>query len=367
MKKLPIKTILVPVDFSKMSDPAIEAATSLAQRFGAVVHLVHIDACYPPGFCVMTAPVPAAPMSWPANVTQELRSAEWRELDELATRFEISSKNCHLREGLPVFDEICRLAGEIRADLIVMPTHGWTGLKHAFLGSTAERVVQHAPCPVLIARGKQRKIEKILVPVDFSDCSLGALKAAIAFAEQVAAKIVVTHAVYLDLAYTADGFVMYDLQELVDSAKAAAEAEMKSFVRNAKFGAIKFETRIEVGSPVTEICYVAHDENVDLIITPTHGRTGLKHLLTGSVAERIVRHAPCSVLVIPSHPAVRRQRIGKIAGTISKGKQVPPSRIPAPAEAFSKRSRRVVKHPFPERRKTNKFRESHEFVRHGLS
>ncbi len=184
----------------------------------------------------MSAPLPTVTTSWPANVTAELRAAEWRDMDNLASRFGIPSTRCYVREGVPVFDEICRVAGEIRADLIVMPTHGWSGLKHTFLGSTAERVVQHAHCPVLITRGKLRTIDKILVPVDFSECSLGALKTAIGFAERVAAKIFVLHAVHLDLAYTADGYAMYDLQPLVDNAKRAAADEMQSFVRRAKFG-----------------------------------------------------------------------------------------------------------------------------------
>jgi nucleotide-binding universal stress UspA family protein len=367
MKKLQIKTILVPIDFSKMSASTIEAANNLAQRLGANVHLTHIEAAYPGGFRVMPAPFPTAPGSWPGDITAEFRAAEWRELDRLAARFGIPSNHCHLREGLPVFDEICRVAGEIRADLIVMPTHGWSGLKHTFLGSTAERVVQHAPCPVLISRGKLRTIDKILVPVDFSDCSLDALKAAIALAERVAAKIIVTHAVYLDLAYTADGYAMYDLQETIDRATRAAEAEMKSFIRKAKFGTVKSGTRVTAGSPVTEICEVAKDERVDLIVTPTHGLTGLKHLLTGSVAERVVRHAPCSVLVVPSHPAERRRLMGKVAKRGGRKQGAVPRQKAARPEAFTRRSRRVLQHAFPERRKTNKFRESHQFVRRGVS
>ena len=60
-----------------------------------------------------------------------------------------------VRDGAP-FDEICKAAKEIESDLIVIATHGYTGLKHVFLGSTAERVVRHAPCPVLIVRERER-------------------------------------------------------------------------------------------------------------------------------------------------------------------------------------------------------------------
>jgi len=219
--------------------------------------------------------------------------------------------------GAPVFDEICAIARAIPADLIVMPTHGRTGLKHVFLGSIAERVVQHSPCPVFIVRKSKRlrktattlSINTILVPVDFSDCSLEALKYAIAFANRVAARLIVFRGLDLGYADTTDGFAMYDLSALQDAAREAAEGQMREFLRAAKFGGVKFETAITVGPPVWEICTFAERRHVDVIITATHGRTGFKHALIGSTAEKVVRHAPCSVLVVPSHPQDRAKHL----------------------------------------------------------
>ena len=220
--------------------------------------------------------------------------------------------------------------------------------------------MQHAPCPVLVTRGKLARIDRILVPVDFSNCSLGALNQAIAFAAPAGAKIIVAHAVHLDLAFTADGYAMYDLTTVVEEAKRTAEEEMQSFVRRAKFGPIPFQTRVEVGPPAIEISRLAEETKAQLIITSTHGRTGLKHLLIGSVAEQIVRYASVPVLVIPSHPAGRWQRLGRVMR--ERGSKVSPSapeRVARTAETFTRRSRRTGEHAFPERRKTNKFRESH--------
>src|ERR1051325_3832190 len=73
----------------------------------------------------------------------------------------------------------------------------------------------------------------------------------------------------------------------------------------------KFETAFIEGSPVIDICAFAKDHNVDLIITSTHGLTGFTHVLIGSIAERVVRHAPCSVLVVPSHPQTRIANLGE--------------------------------------------------------
>ena len=87
---------------------------------------------------------------------------------------------------------------------------------------------------------------------------------------------------------------------------------MRELVRSVNFGAVKFETAFTDGSPVIDICAFAKNHDVDLIITSTHGFTGFTHVLIGSIAEQVVRDAPCSVLVVPSHPHVRAANLGKI-------------------------------------------------------
>ena len=136
---------------------------------------------------------------------------------------------------------------------------------------------------------------------------------------------------------------------------------MQKFVRLVKFRGVQFETLVRVAESVSEICNLAEQSDVDLIITATHGRTGFKHLLIGSVAERVVRHAPRSVLVVPSHPDVRVARLTGATPT-RKNLSGPSKRKPGSTRATSptaKGNRKVTAHPVPERRKTNKFRESH--------
>jgi nucleotide-binding universal stress UspA family protein len=159
MKKPSIRTILVPIDFSKMSIQAIETAKKLAQRFQATIHLAHVRQFdYPAGF---TAPVPPFMPFSMVTYDQDAEKKLSRQLRDLARRHHLSSdETCHIQTGAPAFDEICRLARDIRADLIVMPTHRYTGFKHVFLGSTAERVVQHSSCPVFISRQRERRFDK---------------------------------------------------------------------------------------------------------------------------------------------------------------------------------------------------------------
>jgi universal stress protein A len=369
MKTQSTLNILVPVDFSEMSIRVIEVAKRFAERFGATVHLAHVHQFYyPAGFTAPMPPViPYSVISYERGFEKKIA----RRLSALADQRSLSSIACHVLNGAPAYDEICNLAKEIPADLIVMPTHGRTGLKHLFLGSTAERIVQHSPCPVFVARQSKRQskngasiaINSIFVPIDFSGCSFEGLRYAIQFAREFAAKIIVLHVVDLGPAFISDNYGMYDLTKYQEMARGAAKEQMRKFVRLAKFGDLEFEAVVTTGSAVWEICELAENRNVDLIITSTHGRTGFKHVLIGSTAEHVVRHAPCSVLVVPSHPKVRAKRLtrrterGRKAGRRIAEKD--PQEYLTEREKLTRKYRKLAAHAFPERRKTNKFRESH--------
>ena len=324
MKTLSIQNIVVPIDFSKMSMQAIQIAKQLARRFGASIHLAHVrQHNYAADFMAPVPPmVPFSTMPYEQNGEQTVL----KELKKVASECGVSSASCDVLSGAPPFDEICRLAHTIAADLVVMPTHGRTGLKHVFLGSTAERIVQHSSCPVLVTRGNalqanngsRFRIKTIVVPVDFSSCSREGLRYAIAFANEFGAKIILLHATYLGYVYSSEGTAIYDIPSLQKAARKTAERKMRELIRSVNFGDVKFETAFTEGSPVIDICAFAKDHDVDLIITATHGFTGFTHVLIGSIAEQVVRHAPCSVLVVPSNPHVRAANLAKSAGTTTR-------------------------------------------------
>jgi nucleotide-binding universal stress UspA family protein len=331
MKTLSIKNIVVPIDFSKMSVQAIHVARRLARRFATSIHLTHVRQ-----------------FNYVADFTSyehdEARSL-LKELEGVASECGVSSASCHVLGGAPPFDEICRLAQTVPADLVVMPTHGRTGLKHVFLGSTAERIVQHSSCPVLVTRGNALQanngsrfgIKKILVPVDFSSCSREGLRYAIAFASEFGAKIILVHATYLGYVYSSEGTAIYDIPGLQKAARKTAERKMRELVRSMNFGPVKFETAFTDGSPVIDICAFAKNHDVDLILTSTHGFTGFTHVLIGSIAEQVVRHAPCSVLVVPSHPHVRAANLAK------SGCAKADTRVSKPQPQQSSRGKALVK------------------------
>jgi nucleotide-binding universal stress UspA family protein len=149
LKALPfeIRRILVPVDFSETSRKALQYAVPFAAAFDAEVVLLHVVQPY-------SIPVELGymPPEWQDNQQKFLQVAR-EELDKLRAR-EIGTRarsQAQVREGLP-WPEITAAAGELQADLIILATHGRTGLQHVLLGSVAERVVRHAHCPVLVVR-----------------------------------------------------------------------------------------------------------------------------------------------------------------------------------------------------------------------
>ena len=138
-----LKNILVPIDFSKISEKALEYAVPLAKQFDAKITLLH--AIEPAPYPVDLTYLPMSEGVWIGPVKKELDT-----LAKKAIEPEI------LKEVLvavgTAFEVITNVAHDCQADLIVITTHGYTGIKHVFMGSTAERVVRHAPCPVLVVR-----------------------------------------------------------------------------------------------------------------------------------------------------------------------------------------------------------------------
>jgi nucleotide-binding universal stress UspA family protein len=357
MRKSNFHNILVPIDFSKRSIQALSAATNLARHWNARVHLLHIfEMMHPVDFGAL-APLVIGELP---TVQEESERTQRERLRQLAARAGLSPKNCHISCHQPIWDGICQFARIKNVDLIVTSTHGFTGLKHVLLGSTAERVVQHSPCPVFVSRPAAQKIRQILVPVDFSGCSFEALKYAIEFAEKVTAEIIILHALDVGCTYSTDGYAIYGRPEIEEALRQEAESTMRDFIHAADFGSVHFRTAVRVGSPVDEICCLAKAEHVDLIVTATHGRTGFKHVLIGSIAEKLVRHADRPVLVVPSDRGIRSSRLTDRgpAHQIRCGLRNHRLYHKEPT-SMARRHREPLMHPFPERRKTNKFRESH--------
>ncbi|GIW56698.1 MAG: universal stress protein [Nitrospiraceae bacterium] len=144
------------------------------------------------------------------------------------------------------------------------------------------------------------QLKKVLVPVDFSKDSLRAAEYARNFAAPFAAQLLLLHVI--EPIYYASPADMYaaspNLALLIEEQRKAAEAQLERLAKKLSQGGTKVRTLIKSGSPAPVIADTAKRAKADMIIMATHGRTGLAHVLLGSVAERVVRLAPCPVLVV---------------------------------------------------------------------
>jgi len=195
--------------------------------------------------------------------------------------------------------------------LLVVSTHGRTGLKHLLLDSVAEQIVRHAPCPVLIVRKDGRDYapdsvvadilqpRRILVPIDFSPRSLASLEYAARFAQTFGGKITLLHCLH-----EFDGFVPSQFPRLdgvaYREAEAAAMQQADRRLQDHLPAQLAEAAIVRAGPPETEISAFAEQENFDLIICATRIAPSFHQEPPGHIVERIVRHAVCPVLVVGS-------------------------------------------------------------------
>lgn len=141
------------------------------------------------------------------------------------------------------------------------------------------------------------KLSKILVPVDFSEESKKALNYGLGFARQFGATLVLLHVVEVIVYPGEIGYGSFMPPMTEETLAANAKARLETMAKEITLPT-PVQTLVRLGSPFTEIVAAAKDEDLDLIVIATHGYTGLKHVLLGSTAERVVRHAPCPVLTV---------------------------------------------------------------------
>ena len=142
-----IKRVLVPVDFSDYSKNALTYAINFAKHFNAELHLINVvePVIYPPDFSMGQIAIPSVDLEMDKRAKEELENLSKKQIPSgITTKIVVKT-------GKP-FIEIIETAAEIDADLIIIATHGHSGVEHILFGSTAEKVVRKAPCPVLTLR-----------------------------------------------------------------------------------------------------------------------------------------------------------------------------------------------------------------------
>ncbi len=281
----PFPKILVCTDGSPDSEGAVTSALKLAKATGSTVVLLEVI-FYMAGYELQSPDTLAPPVvNLELMQVQETAAKERLETWKAEAAKEGVTLEPRVRAGSSAYEGILEEVGETQPDLIIMGRHGYTGLARLLMGSVTARVIGHSPCHVLVApQGVPLRFERLLIASDGSPFGEAAWTEALALAQAMGSALI-------GVAVATSDRDIATATEAVRNMEAAAAAQ-----------GIKLDTMIPMGRPEEGIVKAAEFKDASLIIVGSHGRTGLKRLLMGSVAERVIGHAKCPVLVVKKKP-----------------------------------------------------------------
>ena len=298
----PPRNVLFATDFSAISEAALPYATAICRRFGSTLHAVHVlsDA----NLLMMTGGVDYVSMG---SIYDSAHQEARERLEQMALRFGGIPHHNHVCHGL-IWNNLAEIIAENEVDLIVVGTHGRTGLGKLLLGSVAEDILRHAPCPVLTVGPKisghaklpafpatgrdlaplELDLQQILFATNFARSSATVALAAVSLAEAFHARLALMH-VFED--YTRLG----NRPDLVEESVRRLQELLPKDV------ALQYppETVLEFGSAAEQILKVASAREADLIVLGTRpaARAGSTHL-PWTTAHQVIAQAHCPVLTI---------------------------------------------------------------------
>ncbi len=300
-----LSTLVVPTDFSAHAEHALRYAASLGERFGATLHLVHALTLH--GY------------DGPKDESSFPDLGPWLEQADKVARARLDAGALHhggeaeatvfkkVVRGVDASHAILDYAQEVRAQLIVMATRGRGALSHLLLGSTTERVLRFTRCPVLVVEQGERdfvdpltlvvQMRKVVVADDLSDTALRALQWAVDFLGPYAPEVHLVHVVdevvpaFYAMAGIDSPFQLNpELRPRMQAhlGRRLEEAVPQSWARQAE---------VLEGKPHKALRAYAAEVEADLVVVGAETHIDLSERLAGGTTERIVRLAPCPVLV----------------------------------------------------------------------
>lgn len=298
-----MKKILYPTDFSRCANQAFWHALYLSRQYNAELHLFHAT--------VLHDDDPHNPASlFPdiQKIHKQLQDISIKKMDYILESYHADDINVKKIEqrGFATAPSILEYAKNNDIDLIILGTHGRRNLEHLILGSVAEEVVQFAHCPVLTIREQKHpkkieELENILIPIDFSKNAEQTLTYALEIATRYQTKLKCLHVVEQTVHPSFYIMGANSIFDLMPDIKSKSVEAMKKLIRNSQKHNINVEYYVEEGNPAHEVVKFAETNKIDLIVLSTHGLTGLEHFLIGSVAEKIIRRAPCPVFTVKTY------------------------------------------------------------------
>ena len=306
MAMIELTRILVPVDFSDHSQHAVAYAVGIARWYGAGITALHVFV-NGPAANVIPSLYPVAPAPVSLGSIRDALTTHMRGFVGAAAAHDVPIEVA-VEEAPNVTREILVQAEALKADLIVMGTHGRSVLERFMLGSTTERVLRRATtCPVMVVppRAPETPVSdpvqfhRILCPVDFSEGSLAALTYALSLAEEADAHLTLLHAI--ELSPGLDDMTMppdFNVQALREAAEADVRRRLDGLVPDSVREYCTVHTMVVEGRASRTILRVAAERDADLIVMGIHGRGVFDLMLFGSNTHHVLRAATCPVLTV---------------------------------------------------------------------
>lgn len=262
---------------------AFESASSIAKKFGGDLTLLHQ--------AFVSVYLPISNDEYFARIENSLKG-----LAESAEEFEgLNAKHELIRS-----DEIRPLNSILENyDLVVSATHGRSGFKNLFLGSYAEKLLRTSPCDVFITRNHEKtfSLNKILVAHDVKNIDSHTIKTATEWAKAFGAEITLLHVVDMWNGLYPPEFTGDDsLSMFIEKAKENAQSTLDEITSHSSFENLNYKSEVVEGNPSDVL--IDRSSDFDLVIIGKHDQSNFEHFLLGSVAEKVVRSAKCSALVV---------------------------------------------------------------------
>ena len=296
--KVEFKRILCATDLSDFSNTAVYYGVALARVFDAKVHLCHV-------IDLPVISVHGESFTYPPDYVESMQRSGFRQFEELMAPLSIDWEP-HMETGA-IAPTIARLAGTIGADLVIVATHGRSGLKRLFLGSVTEQLIRTVRCPFLIVTPPEKEIsrdtidrfrvKRILVGCDFSKDSARAVSFGFSLAQEFQSALHLLHVI--------EPFA-YEDALMPDPMSADVQIDLNAHLNRKLEGLVPEESRnwcdvttaCLAGKPFDELIKYGVLHAVDLMILGIRGHGLVETLFLGSTTDRVIRRATCPVLTV---------------------------------------------------------------------
>lgn len=297
---LSFKNVLLATDFSLFSDSAVPYAAAICRRFGGTLHTAHVLS--DTAVIMMTGGVDYVSM---ATLYDDAIAEAKDKLRQVADGFEGISHREYVRQG-QIWENLAAIVEESSIDLIILGTHGRTGLGKLLLGSVAEDILRHAPCPVLTvgpqvstrdrfpgfrSKGidvapRELEVKQIVFGTNFAQNAALVAQTAVSLADEFHARLTMVH-------------VMEDYTQLGTQPGPIEDSVRRLHELIPIDACLQYlpETVVEFGSPHERILKVAADRDADLIVIGTRPEIGTTHL-PWTTTHQVIAHAQCPVLTV---------------------------------------------------------------------